>query len=476
MAKAERPVPYDREAEMSAIGAALLSPDAFSKMSRIVTGNDFHLKAHRLIWRAMDRAADRHALVDATTVLGELREAGELEDAGGGAYLIDAQERCPAPSAGPTYAATVRELSHRRRVIQRTGEIAASAHEGNGYRDIVGQMVKDITNFDRGLQLPDDLIDLWELCEQDFPDYDWLIEGLLERQGRVILFGEEGIGKSLLTLQALVQAACGLPVLGRWRTPRPLDVLYLDLEIPRRSVRRRGLGFLKRLELEPKHGVRSVPYFSRQSGLDLHSVSGKATLMRMVEGTKPDLVVIDPVYKLFSGDILYEKDVKPVLTFLDEIREEFNCGLWLVHHPRKSIDAGYTRGSVASDMFGASVLLRWPELILVHMEGSITVKKTRDEYFTRDQQIAVSKGVLEVKAGGRWTFEANDGPVLGKLHHEILEYLIKAGEPMSGAKIAESIGGRRQSVYDGLRALVMATKLRTLPPPSGKGHPWYTVA
>jgi replicative DNA helicase len=45
---------------------------------------DFYRPAHRAIWRAMLRLADRGQPTDPVTVLGELDDRGELADVGGG--------------------------------------------------------------------------------------------------------------------------------------------------------------------------------------------------------------------------------------------------------------------------------------------------------------------------------------------------------------------------------------------------------
>jgi len=470
----DRPPPHDVEAEEGVLGAILVDEGVYDELTKLVSERDFYTKRNRVVWRAMQSAASKHALVDATTVLHELRDADAMQDVPGD-YLIHLKTSCASALAGPKYADIVSGLARRRRVIQRAGEIASCAFEGDGYRGPLEQLMREVLAESRTGQLPEGLIELWELCEQELEEYDWVIPGFLERESRLILFGDEGGGKSLLTLQSALQAANGLAVLDRFAVARPVDVLYVDLEMSQRSVRRRTKQFQRRLDVEREDGLRSVPFFSRPDGIDVTSIEGRAVFEKAVSSTRPDLVVVDAFYKLAPGDITFEKDVKPILLFLDSIRTEFHCALWIVHHPRKAIDGAQQRGNVASDIFGSSVLLRWPEMIVLQKERSLVIKKIRDDYFSRDQEIALRRSNLEIRKGGSWTFAIHDGPVITDLHQEILDVLAQTAKPMSGAAVRECIGKRTEVVKRALRDLVSAELVHTVPSPSGSGgHQWYS--
>lgn len=471
--QSEKPPPYDREAEQAVLGAVLLDESMYDVVRKLVSGRDFHIKSHRAIWRAMELSARDHALVDATTVQRVLRENDAIEDLpGGGAYLIELRSVVPAASAASKYAEIVRNLGKRRRVMAYARNLATSAAEGNGYRKVLEDAFRAIIAEERTGELPEGLLDLWELCEQDGDDYDWLVKDLLEREGRIILYGEEGGGKSLFTLQCAVQAACGMPILGRYHVPRPLSVLYVDTEMSRRQIRRRGRALLKRVDVERPDGRASVPFLSRPAGIDITQMEGRRVMESAVAVTRPDLLVVDAFYKLSEDELVFEKQIKPVLQALDDIRTEFHCGIWLVHHPRKAQERGQKRAESASDMSGSAILNRWPELLIAMHDRSLVIQKSRDEFFNKGDEIPLRRGMLEVRKGGTWTFDTYDGAVMTELHDEILEYLDSSG-PASGETIRKGVAKNNAVVSKAIKELLDADAIHTVPPPSGKGHSWY---
>jgi replicative DNA helicase len=75
------------------------------------------LCAHRTIWRAILRLADRGDPTDPVTVLGELDHTDELAEVGGGPFLHTLVQAVPTVANAAHYARLVAEAARRRRVI-----------------------------------------------------------------------------------------------------------------------------------------------------------------------------------------------------------------------------------------------------------------------------------------------------------------------------------------------------------------------
>jgi hypothetical protein len=105
------------EAEEAALGAVLASGRLLAEVAGLLEEADFYRPAHRTIWRAMLRLADRGEPTDPITVLGELEQAGELADVGGGPFLHTLVEAVPTVANAAHYARLVAEAARRRRVI-----------------------------------------------------------------------------------------------------------------------------------------------------------------------------------------------------------------------------------------------------------------------------------------------------------------------------------------------------------------------
>jgi replicative DNA helicase len=112
-----REPPHNLEAEEAVLGAVLASGRLLGEVAAVVEEADFYRPAHRAIWRAMLRLADRGQPTDPVTVLGELDDSRELADVGGGPFLHTLIEAVPTVANAGHYARLVAETARRRRVI-----------------------------------------------------------------------------------------------------------------------------------------------------------------------------------------------------------------------------------------------------------------------------------------------------------------------------------------------------------------------
>jgi replicative DNA helicase len=113
----DRQPPHNLEAEEAVLGAVLASGRLLVEVAAVLEEVDFYRPAHRAIWRAMLRLADRGQPTDPVTVFGELKNSGELADIGGGPFLHTLVEAVPTVANAGHYARLVADSARRRRVI-----------------------------------------------------------------------------------------------------------------------------------------------------------------------------------------------------------------------------------------------------------------------------------------------------------------------------------------------------------------------
>jgi replicative DNA helicase len=109
--------PHNLEAEEAVLGAILAAGRLLAEVAALLEEVDFYRPAHRTIWRAILRLADRDQPTDPVTVLGELDDSGELADVGGGPFLHTLIQAVPTVANAAHYARLVAEAARRRRVI-----------------------------------------------------------------------------------------------------------------------------------------------------------------------------------------------------------------------------------------------------------------------------------------------------------------------------------------------------------------------
>lgn len=293
---------------------------------------------------------------------------------------------------------------------------------------------------------PPTFVDATAMVAEDEPDRSWIIPGLIERQGRVLLVGAEKSGKSLLALTGAVQAAAGLKVWDRFETDIPPTVLYMDLEMTRSSIRRR----LRGLTISAKLPDGALYLLHTAGAMDLKSARERRDLYAQLDEVQPDVLFIDPLYKFMLTDAVYEKDVRPYIDAMDELRDRYDCGIVLVHHYRKRAHGEGKRGKDASDVFGSSILLRWPEMVLGLEEDALRAIYDRDDNWNGIKS-------FPLKRGGQWPISLQD-PELDRAG-AIAQWLRVHG-PASGNAVSAGVGGNRVAVLNTLSELEVRGAIR----------------
>jgi replicative DNA helicase len=118
--------PHNLEAEEAVLGAVLSAGKLLGEVAALLEEADFYRPAHRAIWRAVLRLADRGEPTDPITVLGELHDSGDLADVGGGPFLHTLVQAVPTVANAAHYAGLVAETARRRRVIDLGIQLAHS--------------------------------------------------------------------------------------------------------------------------------------------------------------------------------------------------------------------------------------------------------------------------------------------------------------------------------------------------------------
>lgn len=124
--------PHSIEAEISLLGAALLDPEAWERISHRLASGDFYQPRHRMIFEAMQALSMDSQPLDVVTLSEYLKNLDKLDYAGGDAYLFELANSTPSTANVIAYAEIVRERSIYRQLIQTSGEIASIAYRPEG--------------------------------------------------------------------------------------------------------------------------------------------------------------------------------------------------------------------------------------------------------------------------------------------------------------------------------------------------------
>jgi replicative DNA helicase len=131
--------PHSIEAEQSVLGSMMIAPDSWDKVAEIVVEDDFYNRSHRTIFGAIIKLLSNNHSVDTVTVKDTLAQNGQLEEAGGFAYLIELAKNTPSAANVTAYANVIRERAVVRELIGVAHDIADVGYnpEGRNSADIL---------------------------------------------------------------------------------------------------------------------------------------------------------------------------------------------------------------------------------------------------------------------------------------------------------------------------------------------------
>jgi replicative DNA helicase len=251
--------PQSIEAEQSVLGGLMISQDAWDGVAELVTAEDFYRPDHRLIFRQIRNLAEASQPVDVVTLADQLQLSGELDAAGGHAYLAELAENTPSASNIRAYAHVVRERSSLRRLIEAAQEIADSGFspQGRNSAELIDEAERLIMQIgeqgpkaggprDVGSLLTETVDRIEELCNSGgditglstgYIDLDGFTSGL-QKSDLVIVAGRPSMGKTSFAMNLVENAvlAQGDPV------------LVFSMEMPAEALMMRMLSSLGRID------------------------------------------------------------------------------------------------------------------------------------------------------------------------------------------------------------------------------------
>ncbi len=168
--------PHNLEAEQSVLGAILLSERSLYALviEEGLRPEDFYRERHRVTYAAMLALYAANEPIDPLTVTEHLRQAGELDAAGGADAIDELTGAVPLVGNARRYAQIVKENALLRRLLHTTYEIQASVTERrHSPRDLVEQAEKamlEVAHDDK---------------QQDFRSIDEILHDELDKMQRL---------------------------------------------------------------------------------------------------------------------------------------------------------------------------------------------------------------------------------------------------------------------------------------------------
>ena len=201
---------------------------------------------------------------------------------------------------------------------------------------------------------PESLEDTWE----DLPDLaPELIENILRQGHKMLIAGPSKAGKSFALIQLCIAIAEGKKWLG-WNCAKG-KVLYVNLELDRASCLHRFKDVYTALELRPDNIGNLDVWNLRGKSVPMDKLAPK--LIRRALKKEYIAVVIDPIYKVLTGDENSADQMAHFTNQFDKIATELGCAVIYCHHHSKGSQGSKRSMDRAS---GSGVFARDPDALL----------------------------------------------------------------------------------------------------------------
>lgn len=175
-----------------------------------------------------------------------------------------------------------------------------------------------------------------------------LVDGVMRRGDKMCVSGPSKSYKSFALVQLAIAIACG----GRWFgwKCKKGRVLYINCELRGESFRKRVWEVSDKMPCADRAQIAANMDVWNMRGRTQPLDTGKDHIIEQAEARSYDVVILDPIYKLFDGDENSAEDVSEFMLAMDELAMRLHASIVYCHHHSK----GAKGGTNAQDRFSGS--------------------------------------------------------------------------------------------------------------------------
>ena len=223
---------------------------------------------------------------------------------------------------------------------------------------------------------PESMADVWDNLPSLAPP---LIDGVLRQAHKMLIAGPSKAGKSY----ALIELCCAIAEGNKWLEWNCTQgrVMYVNLELDRASCLHRFKDVYTALGITPNN----------LSNIDIWNLRGRSVpmdklapkLIRRASKKNYIAIIIDPIYKVITGDENSADQMAHFCNQFDKVCTELGCAVIYCHHHSKGAQGGKRSMDRAS---GSGVFARDPDALIDLVELELN-----DDILKQEKNKAVCK-------------------------------------------------------------------------------------
>lgn len=189
-----------------------------------------------------------------------------------------------------------------------------------------------------------------KFTQLELPKAPYYIQSWLPKQGKALLYAPAKSGKSTLANQMGRCIAQGEPFLGIPTTQGRVLILQFELGEAVVQCRLKSTG-------KDYDGV----FIGTSFAMKLDTLVGVEMLHEALDAIHPNVLILDPFYKIIKGDENEAHDVSKITDALDATitkYQEDNLSIFIIHHPGKDLSKGGRGSSVLEGWVDSYIEMR----------------------------------------------------------------------------------------------------------------------
>lgn len=223
------------------------------------------------------------------------------------------------------------------------------------WKDYVDSITDDLPDFES-------MAEAWENMPDLAPP---LIDGVLRQGHKMLIAGPSKAGKSYALIEMSMAIAEGRKWMG-WQCAKG-KVLYVNLELDRASCLHRFRDVYQAMNIPPQH-LSSIDIWNLRGVTEpMDKLAPK--LIRRARKKNYIAVIIDPIYKVITGDENSADQMAHFCNQFDKVCTQLGCAVIYCHHHSKGAQGGKRSMDRAS---GSGVFARDPDALLDMVELDLT--------------------------------------------------------------------------------------------------------
>lgn len=401
------PSPNNLDAEKSIVGAVLINNYALARARQIVSPEDFFLPQHRHLFQTFIYMERDGQPIDIVTVNERLQRDGELESAGGVAYIASLTDGVPKVSNVEHYAQIVKNKALLRDALH----TAEAIKKGVYNREERDQIQKRFASMAEQLKSPNGRARVFsaaEVANMSVKKREFLLEPWITTKSIGEIYAKRGVGKTFAAIAIAHAIGCAGSWL-RYKAPSSAKVLYVDGELDEATLQDRikSLGAINNRNLE-------FLCVDQQDEPFPHLAQARA--QNLIEDHLADkkLLVLDNLSALApSTNETEAEEWITIQSWLLSLRKK-GISSFFVHHAGH---AGHSRGTTRrEDLLDWVVQLAWPNDYNPADGLRFEMKFTKDRAYMRGAASPIEAKLNTDECGqGCWTFTNLENARLGQI-------------------------------------------------------------